>query len=511
MEYQGWVNPYGASIAHTIALSSDAAAHAAEMTAQAQSQAALIHGQAWARSAEAIGSLPQQLQDTQARDAMVKLRQEQLQESIDARKQRQEAERLRLQHQAVTTVGKVMQGARSPEDALAAIDSVSGMLPADTVAHVKDQIVQAGPEGFGNLKAQHMWLAKQFAENVKLGENDRLVSSFDNSETVGAVPKPIAARPGDRLLQPSTTPGAPAIDVGGAPFAPGTGRTVSDGQVVDLGSGATVGAPVPLREKPSEVAESNARVDKINKEIEVLDNQLAGTMPISDKDKAELAIQRARLDIERTHYQTIANGQDINAPKNQERLEESYRTLLKTTQSSRSGGMGLEDKKVDQAKHLIALLDQTRASNGTYNLTPTQQAELSMGLATLISPTGVPSDSARAEINAATAKGDFAKLATYVTGQPVTGTPQAIAELLRDSIERQGVTAEKNREGHFNQLRAFAPTDLSADRRAKLEQGLIGANRLSVSLEVPGVSRPLTFDTQREADKFLAELKARKK
>lgn len=65
MQYEGWVNPYGASLADTIARSGDAQAHAAEMIAQANARAAEMKGAAWAGAATNIGrdiaAIPQQI------------------------------------------------------------------------------------------------------------------------------------------------------------------------------------------------------------------------------------------------------------------------------------------------------------------------------------------------------------------------------------------------------------------------------------------------------------------
>lgn len=499
MEYQGWVNPYGASIGDTIARSGDAAAHAAEMIAQANARAEAIKGATWAGAIQNVANLPMQIEQT--RDAAVtrKLKQQELEARSSAMQEQMRA-------RAVLDSGRLAGASETPDQFLAGVDSLG--LPAPVAAHMKQTVAAAGPDGWPALRQQYTGFASQYQEATKLGKGDQLVKPSlmpggkptivaDNPEN-----KPLVLRPGDVAV-----PEAGGTPIASAPFAPGTGQHVVNGQVVDA-TGAPVGAAVPKQEGASEVAVNNARVDQINKGIEKIDNEIAGSMPMTAKDRAELAIQRQRLETERLHYKTIENGQDINSPKNQEHLEQSYQTLLKTTQSSRSGGLGLEDKKVDQAKHLLTLIDQQKDASGQYHITPTQQAELSIGLATLLSPTGAPSDHTIQLINQATAEGDLAKAFTYVTGTPVKGTPQDLAQLLRDSIERQGVQAETNREGHFNQLRAFAPTDLSPERRERLERGLIGANRLSVEVNVPGAGA-MRFPTQTAADKFVAAARAK--
>lgn len=497
MQYEGWVNPYGANMGDLIARSGDAQAHAAEMIAAVNARAAAAKAQAWGGAVQNIAAIPAQVEATKNTAIDRKLKETALQQSIDDKAAAQ-------QQHVVRTVGRIFEGSKTPEDAVASLQSLAqlGAIKPEVAKHIIGQVQAAGPAGWQATQSRYVDFGNQYEEAMKVGEKERVVRG--NKEIVPAVPQPMDLGPGHVAVLPGApgANGAPAtapVQVGSAPFSPAQTTAVVNGAVVPL-AGPTAGQPiapaVPKQEGASEVGLNNARVDEINKKIEEMDNTIAGSMPISAKDRAELAIQRQRLVAEVNHWKATEAGQDINSPKNQERLEESYRSLLKTTQSSRSGGMGLEDKKVDQAKHLLALLDQTRSKDGSYSLTPTQQTELSMGLATLISPTGVPSDSARNDINAATASGDLAKLGTYITGTPFAGTPQKIAELLRESIERQGVQAEQNREGHFNQLRAFAPTDLEAGRRERLEKGLIGANRLSV--EVDG----FRFPTQRAADEY---------
>jgi hypothetical protein len=170
----------------------------------------------------------------------------------------------------------------------------------------------------------------------------------------------------------------------------------------------------------------------------------------------------------------------------QGKLEQSYRTILSRAMSSRSGGIGLEDGKVQQANHLLALIDQSYdPKTGAYNIPKTQQAELALGLARLLSPGGQVGVQMMDEINQRTAKGDIAGLLTYVTGTPVSATPQAIAQMFKDSIERQGQVAQENREGSLAYLRALVPTDLDENRRQALESATLNPLRQSRLIEHP--------------------------
>lgn len=187
--------------------------------------------------------------------------------------------------------------------------------------------------------------------------------------------------------------------------------------------------------------------------------------------RARLAFAQFR-ETARHNGVTEAQG-DPDSPKNQQKLEQQYRGVLTKEISSRSGGLGTEDQKVNQAIHLRALMDQALdPKTGQYNIPRAQYAELASGLATLVSPNGRPTDSMRGEIEQATATGDFNKLLTYVTGKPANGSTQDMYKMLRDSIDRQGRTAEQNRETYLKALRSMAPTDLAQERRDQLEKSL---------------------------------------
>lgn len=159
--------------------------------------------------------------------------------------------------------------------------------------------------------------------------------------------------------------------------------------------------------------------------------------------------------------------------KSQQGMEQKYAQSLLKEVSSRSGGLGLQDAKVNQAIHLQALLDQnsTLDSQGNihYNITPQNFNELAMGLASLISGSNSVTDSARADINAKTAAGDFAGALQYITGSPQKGSTDAIIQNLADSIARQGQVAQQERDTYVNFLHGLAPTDLDPARRAALE------------------------------------------
>lgn len=154
-----------------------------------------------------------------------------------------------------------------------------------------------------------------------------------------------------------------------------------------------------------------------------------------------------------------------SSDKNQQKLEQQYRAVLSKEFSSRTGALGVENAKVNQANHVNALVTQYYdPKTGDYNIPKSQYGELVLGLANLVSPSSVASDSLRSEINQATAKGDINSAIAYVTGSPQNGNTQAVIKNFIDSVDRQAETAVRNREAALQNLRDQAPTDLEQSR-----------------------------------------------
>lgn len=478
MQYAPFVNPYAPSIGDEIARSGDAYARAAEIVGQANANATLAKTAAWSRAAENIGQLPVQVAATQNLNAERKLKEQELSLTVE---QRNEAQRQRY----VMTVGRIAGVSSSPAQFTKNVDDAiaGGMLPKDTGEHVKAQVAAAGddPQAFRDVRQQYVTFADQYVAPMKLGKDETLIRpSVDPTAQPTVVARgaqePIKGAPGDRFFQPPAAPGAPMTEIGSVPNRP----VPVNGQLVQPDTGARVGEAVPKQETPSEVAERQARVDLIGKQIQEADQQLTGTKPLSPKDRAELEIQKAHLELSRTMEQIRLNHEDPNSPQNQEKLEQQYRQLAKVVMSSRSGALGVEDQKVGTAKHLMTMLNQAQNPDGTYDLARINRRELATGLARLISPTGQIAEGQVEELDQRTAKGGLADLVTYVTGNPklVNATPQAIATLFRDSIMRQGKQAELNRDKELDFIRAARPVDLQPARAEGIERGLAGLNRM---------------------------------
>lgn len=172
-----------------------------------------------------------------------------------------------------------------------------------------------------------------------------------------------------------------------------------------------------------------------------------------------------------------ADAKFAGSDKGQQQLEQQYRQVLLKEVSNRSGGIGLQDAKVNQAIHLKALIDSYKDTNGDYNIPTAQFKELTMGLATLLSPSGQTSDADRREIMSKTAAGDINGALQYVTGVPQNGNTQAIIKNLIDSIDRQGQVSEDLRNQDVQFLHGLAPTDLHSDRISALEKNTLASYR----------------------------------
>lgn len=166
-----------------------------------------------------------------------------------------------------------------------------------------------------------------------------------------------------------------------------------------------------------------------------------------------------------------------NGDKTQNALEQQYRQVLLKEVSNRSGGIGLQDQKVNQAIHLKTLIDQYKDANGNYNIPTAQYYELVFGLANLVSPNGTTAESDRRELASKTASGDLKGALQYVTGVPQNGNTQAIIKNLVDSIDRQGGVSEDLRDQGVQFLHSLAPTDLDQSRIDQLEKGTLASFR----------------------------------
>lgn len=184
------------------------------------------------------------------------------------------------------------------------------------------------------------------------------------------------------------------------------------------------------------------------------------------------------------------NAADVNSEKSdkvQQGLEKDFKNTLLKEFSSRSGTYGLNDAKVSQANKLAVLFDQAYdPKTGNYNLASSQYGELVTGLASLISNSpGGGSDADIANLKIDTAKGDWNKIYTFLTGSPSNASTQDVFKLLAQSVDREARQAEADRATDENKLIGLAPTDLDPARR----DALIKAQSIAYK-GIQGISDP---------------------
>ncbi len=176
----------------------------------------------------------------------------------------------------------------------------------------------------------------------------------------------------------------------------------------------------------------------------------------------------------------FGKGEGSKFEDHQDKLEKEYRDNIQKVVSYRSGGLGLQDSKVNQAIDLRTLINQTYdPKTGNYNVPPSMHSELVLGLARLISPTGQIGIELEQELRQKTLREGATGALIYlgiVDPRKAGGPTQDVAKLFVDSIDRQGSTAEKLRDKYIEGLRSRYPTRLDPKRREFLENSELASS-----------------------------------
>lgn len=178
------------------------------------------------------------------------------------------------------------------------------------------------------------------------------------------------------------------------------------------------------------------------------------------------------------------SGSNIDDPKYQAGLEKTYIGLKSRALSNRSGGLGLEDSKVNVGIHLRkALNTMYDAKSGNYVIPPSMHTELALGMARMISPTGVVPLQLEEQLRQKTAREGLAGAMIYLGFDPATvgGTTQSVSNFFVHQLDRQAQTAEENRGGYMDYIHGQAPVDLKPETIAKHDK--VGLNSYSSVLD----------------------------
>lgn len=501
---------FAGSIAQLIASSGDPQARAAEQAAAAQARATEVRGQAWGNAIQQAGQIPTQVIQQQAaarsqalRDSLLKGEVEDRAAMTAQRNRAQQGQQLlaRLSqqygddsdaiakgltdggfgdaaqtflHGATQTaedraklkslktqqdatlagaVGRAANSSASADDFMSKLDHfvLGGQIDAPTRQKFVDSLQQAGPDGFDAWKQRTVQWADSVVAPTKLTKDEKLVTGVSGTPiSDNTDPLEGAYTINGQRFKRDGTPIGPVVP----PQTPKAPPSLEEQYLTAVSKGDTAGAAA-IRTTWEDKAKASRDP--------VAAAQLAAIRNLSQQEA------QARLD-----------EKDVTSSKNQQKFEQEYRTVLQRGLSSRSGGLGAEDAKVQQANHLTSLMDQFYdPKTGDYNIPRVQLNELALGLARLTAPGGTAGVQMLKEFEQRTAKGDIAGALTYLTGSPIAANTQAITQMLRDSILRQGQTAQDNREGEMRYLRGLAPTDLAEERRTALEANSLNPLRQS--------------------------------
>lgn len=187
----------------------------------------------------------------------------------------------------------------------------------------------------------------------------------------------------------------------------------------------------------------------------------------NQKDMKEIALKQIQANKE------IASGQRNDAKQGE--YEKQGRDILLKQLSNRSGGLGLQDGKVNQAIDLQQMMNKYYdPKTDTYSIPPSMHTELAIGLQRLLSPTGQTAQGLVHELQQKTAREGLAGALIYMGMDPKTvgGTTQGVSHLFADAVKRQGLTAEQLRGTYQSQLKHMMPSQLND----KVKQDLISQN-----------------------------------
>lgn len=165
----------------------------------------------------------------------------------------------------------------------------------------------------------------------------------------------------------------------------------------------------------------------------------------------------------------------IKAESQQNAMEKQYETTVDKIVGFRTGGLGVQNVKVDAAGHALNLLNQTYDPNTkTFNIPPMLQAELAANVNNTISGSGVTADSMRQELQQRSIYGDWNKTMQYLMNTPKNSLPQDNAKLLSETIIRQGIKSQQYRDRYMETQKSLYPSGLAQSRVDRINKMKFG-------------------------------------
>jgi hypothetical protein len=183
----------------------------------------------------------------------------------------------------------------------------------------------------------------------------------------------------------------------------------------------------------------------------------------------------------------------LKSDQQQAKLEQEHATRLSKVYSNRSGGLGLQDAKVNAAIHSRELIEGARDPSGTVHINQITSPELAMSLASLVSGGNAPAMETIKNMTPEAMSGFIKSKIGFLFGKPVDVLPKAWVDSLTHQLDRQGLTSEALRDQELGALKGLRPTQLDPKTAQILEDNM--------SSEMPSYSqryglKPLDLKTQ---------------
>lgn len=170
---------------------------------------------------------------------------------------------------------------------------------------------------------------------------------------------------------------------------------------------------------------------------------------------------------------------NLRKDNRQDKLEKFHTDRLTKVLSNRTGGLGLQDAKVNQALDLRVMVDGMKdPDSGEYKIPPSAHTELALGVAKLLSPTGVVAQQLVDKLEQGTLAQKMANVAITFGADPkeVGGTTQSVTKFMIKTIDRQGELAETIRNKYIEGLKKTAPRGLDPARIDELNNIEMGSS-----------------------------------
>lgn len=289
------------------------------------------------------------------------------------------------------------------------------------------------------------------AQTPDMGQAQSPQMSMADGSNQGAQPLP--SIPGIKPIQPQVAPAQPAQEVP-APVAQ------------------------PQAQAPVQTPEQGQQQGIDLSPIEQTFGMPKGSMwlnPATMKPEVN-PIWKAKIE----KQQAAQAAYDVNQPfrevQRQDKLEQRATQLITKAVQNRSGGVGLQDNKVNAAIHARELINQAyNPETGEYDVTQVPYGELAESLGSLLSGGTGSSEGRVNALKQRTAQGDFNAALSYMSGKPSNATSQDALKQLVHMIDRQGEVSEKLRDTYVEQLKKLPVfNELDADRAQALLDTNIG-------------------------------------